>query len=77
MEKSIKKWIDNFVSVHNEALGSVPCPYARSALIKYEKTNDIRKSLEELSTDFNDNFEVVCLYTPTKNYTLPYIYIYI
>jgi len=69
MQKQIEKWIDKFVSVHNEKLGTVPCPYARNALINYVKTNDIRKSLEECSTDFNDDFEVICFYTPTKNYT--------
>lgn len=69
MQKSIEKWIDKFVSVHNEKLGTVPCPYARNALINYVKTNDIRKSLEDYSTDFNDDYQVVCLYTPTKNYT--------
>ena len=69
MQKSIEKWIDKFVSVHNEKLGTVPCPYARNALINYVKTNDIRKSLEDYSVDFNDDYQVVCLYTPTKNYT--------
>jgi|TARA_B110000908_G_C9958132_1_gene315592 hypothetical protein len=69
MQKSIEKWIDKFVSVHNVKLGTVPCPYARNALINYVKTDDIRKSLDDLSLDFNDDFEVVCLYTPTKNYT--------
>ena len=47
MQKSIEKWIDKFVSVHNEKLGTVPCPYARNALINYVKTDDIRKSLED------------------------------
>ena len=45
MEKQIEKWIDEFVSVHNEALGSVPCPYARSALTRYEETQNIGESL--------------------------------
>jgi len=34
MKEKIKDWIENFVSVHNIALGQIPCPFAKQAMIK-------------------------------------------
>ena len=36
MVEQIKKWIEEFVSVHNETLNQIPCPYAKNALVKNE-----------------------------------------
>ena len=32
MIEEIKTWILNFVSVHNETIGTVPCPFAKQAM---------------------------------------------
>ena len=69
MEKQIEKWIDEFVSVHNEALGSVPCPYARSALTRYEETQNIGESLANTLNNWSDDVHVVVIHTATENYT--------
>ena len=69
MEKQIEKWIGEFVSVHNEALGSVPCPYARSALTRYEETQNIGESLANTLNNWSDDVHVVVIHTATENYT--------
>ena len=69
MVKEIKKWIDEFVSVHNESLNQIPCPYAKNALVKYVETDSIAQSLADTKNNWTDDIEVVCLYTPTDNYT--------
>jgi len=69
MEELIKQWIDEFVSVHNSTLGNIPCPYAKNALIKYVETDNIAQSLADTKNNWTDDVEVVCLYTPTDNYS--------
>ena len=71
MKKEIEQWIDNFVSVHNEEYGQIPCPYARAAKVKYIETDDLGKSLADVINNWSDSHQVVCLYTATENYT-PY-----
>jgi hypothetical protein len=71
MKKEIEQWIDNFVSVHNEEYGQIPCPYARAAKVKYIETDDLGKSLADVVNNWSDEYQVACLYTATKNYT-PY-----
>ena len=70
MVEQIKKWIDEFVSVHNEQYGQTPCPYAKNALVKYVKTNNIDWELKKI-LDCGLLHEVICIYTATENYT-PY-----
>jgi len=69
MVEQIKKWIEEFVSVHNETLNQIPCPYAKNALVKYVETDSIAQSLADTKNNWTDDIEVVCLYTPTDNYT--------
>ena len=69
MEEQIKQWIDEFVSIHNESLNQIPCPYAKNALIKYIETDSIAQSLADTKNNWTDDIEVVCLYTATENYT--------
>jgi hypothetical protein len=33
LKKDIAEWVLNWVSVHNESLGTVPCPFAKQALL--------------------------------------------
>ena len=75
MIDEIKNWIENFVSVHNETIGHTPCPFAKEALIrnkidykKVDKSNTL-STLVHLADHWSDDFEVVCLYTDTKEFT--------
>jgi len=68
MRDLIEKWIDEFVSVHNEDYGQIPCPYARAAQIKYIKTDNIDLELKKI-LDCGLLHEVICIYTDTRNYT--------
>ena len=70
MVEQIKKWIEEFVSVHNEDYGQIPCPYARAAQVKYIKTDNIDLELKKI-LDCGLLHEVICIYTATENYT-PY-----
>lgn len=53
LKKDIREWVTNFVSVRNEKLGTIPCPFAKQALIDnsidYAVVQDI-KNLESLIT---------------------------
>ena len=69
MRSYIEQWIEEFVSVHNEALNSVPCPYAKAALIKYHETEDVGQSLSNTLNNWSDDAHVVVIYTATSNYT--------
>ena len=70
MVEKIKKWIEEFVSVHNEDYGQIPCPYARAAQVKYVNTDNIDWELKKI-LDCGLLHEVICIYTATENYT-PY-----
>lgn len=71
MIDDIKQWVEEFVSVHNDELGTVPCPYAKSAMLKntiaYKEFNDdLRYQLYELVNDgWDDTKEVLVLYANT------------
>ena len=73
MIDEIKKWVEEFVSVHNETLGTVPCPFAKQALlkdtIKYVETERIGETLRSMIENWNDKYEVVCIYCDTMLYT--------
>jgi hypothetical protein len=71
MIEEITKWINEFVSVHNETLNNTPCPYAKNALVRYVETDNIGEVLSETFNTWDDSAEVVCIYTATENYT-PY-----
>ena len=71
MIEEIIKWINEFVSVHNENLNTTPCPYAKNALVKYVETDNVSEELANIFNTWDDSAEVVCLYTATENYT-PY-----
>lgn len=73
MINDIKQWVEEFVSVHNDELGTVPCPFAKQALmkdtIKYVSTERIGESLADLVDSWTDKYEVVVIYTGTELYT--------
>ena len=71
MIDEIKTWISDFVSVHNESIGHVPCPFAKQAMvdkkIKYISGFD---TLDDLVLNWSDDVEVVVFYAPTDAYQL-------
>ena len=69
MRSYIEEWIEKFVSVHNDALNSIPCPFAKAALIKYHETEDVGQSLSNTLNNWSDDAHVVVIYTATTNYT--------
>jgi len=69
MRSYIEEWIEKFVSVHNDALNSIPCPFAKAALIKYHETEDVGQSLSNTLNNWSDDAHVVVIYTSTSNYT--------
>jgi hypothetical protein len=73
MKDEIKRWVEEFVSVKNETLNKIPCPFAKQALlddkIKYISTEHISEALSDLVDNWTDNYEVVVLYTDTLLYT--------
>lgn len=76
MIDEIKKWVEDFVSVHNDELGTVPCPFAKKAMfdntIEYKEFNNsgvssLRHQLYELvNSEWNDTNEVLVLYAETS-----------
>lgn len=70
MQSKIEEWILNFVSVHNEKLNNIPCPYAKKALVRYVETEQIGSELHQCNINWSDAYEVVCIYTPTNLYTV-------
>jgi hypothetical protein len=73
MIDDIKQWVEDFVSVHNTELGTVPCPFAKQAVlkktIKYVNTERISEQLVSTLDNWTDDYEVVVLYTDTLLYT--------
>lgn len=76
MIDDIKQWVEEFVSVHNDELGTVPCPFAKQAMlndtITYREFSNsditsLRHQLYELvNCDWDDTKEVLVLYADTK-----------
>lgn len=76
MVEEIKQWIEEFVSVKNEKLDKIPCPFAKQALldstIEYKEFNDsgvssLRHQLYEIvNTEWDDTNEVLVLYAETS-----------
>ena len=73
MVEEIKQWVEEFVSVKNEKLDKIPCPFAKQAIlqdtIKYVPTERIGDNLLELIDNWSDRYEVVVLYTETELYS--------
>jgi len=71
--EEIKQWVEEFVSVKNEKLDKIPCPFAKQAIlqdtIKYVSTTRIGDNLLELIDNWSDRYEVVVLYTETELYS--------
>jgi len=71
----IKKWIEEFVSTHNDQIGQVPCPFAKQAMLK-ERINyvsvgkhTISPLIDSLVDNWDDKYEVVVVYCPTEDLT--------
>lgn len=73
MREEIEKWVNDFVSVHNDELNKIPCPFAKQAVlkntIKYISTDRIGEQLTNILDNWNDKYEVVVLYTDILCYT--------
>lgn len=75
MIEDIKKWIEDFVSVHNTRIGHVPCPFAKQAMLSEKilyvsgAEHTLADLLDSLADDWNDKYEVVVVYCPTQLYT--------
>ena len=75
MIDDIKQWVEDFVSVHNDELGTVPCPFAKKAMldntIAYREFFDsditsLRHQLYELvNGGWDDTNEVLVLHAGT------------
>lgn len=75
-EESIKLWIKDFVSVYNENIDTIPCPFAKQAMIdkkiKYKKfsNNDLEnlrhQFYELVNNGWDDSNEVLILYADTS-----------
>jgi len=75
MINDIKQWVEEFVSVHNDELGTVPCPFAKQAMLKntiaYKEFKDdglqtLRFQFYELvNGGWDDANEVLVLYANT------------
>lgn len=55
LKADVSKWIMDWVSVHNEQLGSIPCPFAKQALLTNKinwvvasNVNDLQAMLKSL-----------------------------
>lgn len=68
MKAEIQQWIEEFVSVHNEQLQQIPCPYAKQALIRktiqYVPSTKITlvNKLETIAYLWDDRYEVAIFY---------------
>ena len=75
MISEIKKWIEEFVSTHNDQIGQVPCPFAKQAMLK-ERINyvsvgkhTISPLIDSLVDNWDDKYEVVVVYCPKEDLT--------
>jgi|TARA_R100000027_G_scaffold16673_1_gene12042 hypothetical protein len=75
MIKDIQKWIEEFVSVHNETIGQVPCPFAKQAMLD-ERINyvpggkhTITPLLNSLASNWDEKYEVVVVYADKDELT--------
>ena len=75
MIKDIEKWIAEFVSVHNETIGQVPCPFAKQAMLD-ERINyvpggkhTITPLLNSLASNWDEKYEVVVVYADKDELT--------
>jgi|TARA_B110000483_G_scaffold240725_1_gene321977 hypothetical protein len=72
--EEIKTWILDFVSVHNETIGTVPCPFAKQAMvvdkIQYTKVDAVTTASTLIDLiEWDDKYEVVVLYADTNTFT--------
>ena len=75
MISDIKNWIEKFVSVHNETMDQVPCPFAKQAMLD-ERINyvsggkhTITPLLNSLASNWDDKYEVVVVYSDKNELT--------
>jgi len=76
LQNEIKQWVEEFVSVKNETLNKIPCPFAKQAVLNdtivyKEFSSDgvlsLRHQLYELvNNDWDDTKEVLVLYSDTN-----------
>lgn len=60
-EDYIKTWVTDFVSVHNETLGQIPCPYAKAAKVKYIFNDEMAYDIMNQIYKWDDAYEVVVM----------------
>ena len=47
-KKDMESWINDWVSVHNEQLGTIPCPFAKQAMLRDKIAWRVTNSSEQL-----------------------------
>lgn len=68
MREEIQKWIEDFVSVYNDQLRQIPCPFAKKAIINNTvryvpaSKNTLVSKLETYAHLWNDRYEVAIFY---------------
>lgn len=48
LQKNVEDWVYDFVSVYNEQLEAIPCPFAKQAVIRNQITYKIAESVSDL-----------------------------
>jgi len=48
LQNDVENWIHNFVSVYNEQLENIPCPFAKQAVVRNQITYEIAESVSDL-----------------------------
>ena len=58
-EQDIKAWVNDFVSVHNETLNQIPCPYAKQAKVQYKFVErNIMLEADDMIHNWTGDYEV-------------------
>jgi len=48
LQHDVENWIHDFVSVYNEQLENIPCPFAKQAVVRHQITYEIAESVSDL-----------------------------
>ena len=47
-KKDMESWINDWVSVHNEQLGTIPCPFAKQVMLRDKITWQLADNVVQL-----------------------------
>lgn len=54
LKEDVSQWIVEWVSQHNEMLGTIPCPFAKQAMLRNKIAWQLVDSAEQLEQSLND-----------------------